>query len=92
LGDERILSPKSTALLSTQFRMPTGQAGYRQGIAWHVYQIQDGRTYLRHAGGGPGFATEMRIYPENHLGMVIMGNDTTFPASLILDKAADIKW
>jgi hypothetical protein len=34
----------------------------------------------------------MRVYPEERLGMVIMGNDTTFPASAILDAAAAIDW
>jgi len=33
---------------------------------------------LSHAGGGPGFATQMRIYPEEYLGVVIMGSDTSF--------------
>ena len=49
-----------------------------QGLGWKSYQDPQGRTYLGHAGAGPGLATEMRIYPEERLGIVLMGNDTTF--------------
>ena len=36
----------------------------------------NGERYLEHMGGGPGFATTMRLYPDLGLGIVILANGT----------------
>jgi hypothetical protein len=37
-----------------------------------------GERYWEHLGGGAGFWTMMRVYPERELGLVTMGNATTY--------------
>lgn len=65
---------------------------YFQGLGWFVIHRADGTHQLEHNGGGPGFATEMRIYPEEGLGMVIMANGTYLPGRDILDRFASLDW
>ena len=43
------------------------------GLGWHVSETDD-RPYIYHMGGGAGFFTEMRVYPEEQLGIVAMAN------------------
>ena len=43
-------------------------------------------------GGGPGFATNMRVYPDKALGMVIMANGTYLPSNEILDLLTSLAW
>ena len=43
------------------------------GLGWHVGD-SDNRPYIYHMGGGAEFFTEMRIYPEERLGIVAMAN------------------
>ena len=38
--------------------------------------------------GGPGFATILRVYPEDNLGLVVMGNDTAINRAVL----ADMEW
>ena len=47
------------------------------GLSWYV--VPDAETdsfFIEHGGGGAGFATAMRLYPDRNLGMVIMANGT----------------
>ena len=44
-------------------------------MGW-LFVTDRGRMRLQHDGGGPGFATTMRLYPEEDLGIVIMANGT----------------
>jgi hypothetical protein len=34
--------------------------------------------YLKHLGGGGGFFNMMPIYPERNLGVIVMGNATSY--------------
>jgi CubicO group peptidase (beta-lactamase class C family) len=61
------------------------------GLGWGVYP-EGGRFYLDHGGGGPGFGADLRIYPEESLGMVIIANDTTYDPEAILDLFASLDW
>ncbi len=45
------------------------------GLAWFV-SASEGKRFLEHAGGGPGFATVMRLYPDTGLGIAILANGT----------------
>ena len=91
LEGARILLPESVRLLNNEPLIPM-EGGGSQGLGWKYYQDPQGRIYQGHAGGGPGFATELRIYPEQGLGLVLMGNDTTFNQKTVLDLAAGLDW
>jgi CubicO group peptidase (beta-lactamase class C family) len=61
------------------------------GLGWHIVP-EGARLRLQHRGGGPGFGSEMRLYPLEYLGMVVMANDTTYDRDAILDLAARLQW
>jgi CubicO group peptidase (beta-lactamase class C family) len=63
-----------------------------QGLGWRAHLITDGGRYLTHSDGGPGFATILRVYPEENLGVVVMGNDSTIDRKILADVLADVKW
>jgi CubicO group peptidase (beta-lactamase class C family) len=65
--------------------------GMRYGLGWHIVP-ERGRLRIQHRGGGPGFGSEMRLYPDEGLGMVVMANDTTYDRDAILDLAAQLDW
>jgi CubicO group peptidase (beta-lactamase class C family) len=61
------------------------------GLGWHI--VPEGqRLRIQHRGGGPGFGSEMRLYPDEGLGMVVIANDTTYDRDAILDLAAQLDW
>ena len=81
LDGARILSPQSVATMTA---IPGGPAatpgtvkvsGSQHGLGW-LFVADRSRLWLQHDGGGPGFATTMRLYPEEDLGIVIMANGT----------------
>lgn len=43
------------------------------GIGWK-HGCSDGSDFWNHEGGGPGFCTELRIYPQQQVGFVILIN------------------
>ena len=43
------------------------------GLGWKIGESPQGR-YLNHEGGGPGFTAELRLYPNQGLGMVMVMN------------------
>jgi CubicO group peptidase (beta-lactamase class C family) len=65
--------------------------GMSYGLGWHIVPEGD-QLRIQHRGGGPGFGSEMRLYPEEGLGMVVIGNDTTYDRDAILDLAARLNW
>jgi D-alanyl-D-alanine carboxypeptidase len=91
LDGQQILSAESAASLTAESQLPM-KGGGKQGLGWKFYHDPAGRLYMGHAGGGVGFATEMRLYPAEGMGLVLMGNDTTFPQERILDLAASLDW
>lgn len=81
LDGARILSPQSVAMMNAA---PLGReatagvakgTGSEHGLGW-LFVADSSRMWLQHDGGGPGFATTMRLYPEDDLGIVIMANGT----------------
>ncbi len=76
-GDVRLVSSESIAL------MQTIQARGRKldvGLGWfrrHSDHPSDER-YLEHLGGGGGFFNMMRIHPDRHTGVTVMGNATSY--------------
>jgi CubicO group peptidase (beta-lactamase class C family) len=93
----RILSQQSVALMTAEGHV-LGEgpniAAYengQHGLGWYV--IPEGqRLRLQHHGGGPGFATTLRLYPEEGLGIAIMANSTDLDRDGIADRLAQIDW
>lgn len=60
-------------------------------LGWAEYS-DEGRHWVQHQGGGPGFATLMRLYPEEDLVVVLMSNTTHLPSVKIADAVAALDW
>lgn len=71
--------------------LPTGSNPTERPLGWAVFSTSD-RLWVQHSGGGPGFATVMRLYPEENLGIVIMSNSTDLPRSALADAFASLEW
>jgi hypothetical protein len=59
------------------------------GFGW-FRQTSEGTGFADHLeqlGGGAGFFSEMRIYPEESLGIIVMGNATSFGIDGIIQAA-----
>lgn len=78
-----LLSPESVAVM--QRINPRG--GKRDfGLGWfRSREAREGRpAFVKHLGGGAGFWNVMRLYPEEALGVVMMGNTTSYDHESIL--------
>jgi CubicO group peptidase (beta-lactamase class C family) len=85
LDGNRILNPESVSLLNET----TPINGH--GLGWSV-GVYNNVSYLEHAGGGPGFATIMRLYPESNTGMAILANGTDLDREGLMDLLAKVNW
>jgi len=85
LGGKRILNPESISLM-TETSPIDGH-----GLGWSVGETNRTR-FIEHAGGGPGFATEMRLYPDEELGIAILANGTDLDRSGLVDLLASMNW
>jgi CubicO group peptidase (beta-lactamase class C family) len=97
LAGKHILTPESVRMMvNDSWVMGVhGEAdtypGMQYGLGWHI--VPEGERFrIQHRGGGPGFGSEMRLYPDEGLGMMVMANDTTYDRDAILDLAAQIDW
>jgi CubicO group peptidase (beta-lactamase class C family) len=83
-GGNRLLSPESVA----EMRRITPRGAKRDfGLGWYRFR-EAARKHLarvEHLGGGAGSWNVMRIYPEESLGVVMMGNTTLYDLESILD-------
>ena len=91
VGDARVLSPESVAEM--QRIVPRG--GKRDfGLGW--FRPREARerhpAFVEHLGGGGGFWNAMRVYPEESLGVVMMGNTTSYDHDSILDAIVGVPW
>ncbi|MBL0306469.1 MAG: beta-lactamase family protein [Chitinophagaceae bacterium] len=83
------------------FKYPDGRicavtSAYCYGLGWT--KDCDGKTYISHSGGLPGFGSQWRIMPEYGIGVVAFANRTYSPFGTInlrvldtLIKLADLK-
>ena len=85
LDGNLILHPESISLL-TETAPIDGH-----GLGWFVNESNNVR-YLEHAGGGPGFATMMRLYPDTELGIAILANGTDLARESLMDLLAIMDW
>jgi CubicO group peptidase (beta-lactamase class C family) len=97
LDGQRILAPQTVRLMIADSHVlgRHGEAdsypGMSYGLGWHI--VPEGlRLRIQHRGGGPGFGSEMRLYPDEGLAMVVIANDTTYGRDSILDLAATLDW
>lgn len=97
LAGAHILSPQSVALMTHDSQVlgeGPNMAAYprgRHGMGWYVIP-EAGRVRLQHDGGGPGFATTLRLYPEEGLGIAILANGTDLDRDGISLRLAEIDW
>lgn len=66
---------------STIGARPTGMS-----YSWFKGKLK-GHRYYAHAGGGGGYYVEVRVYPDLHVGSVIMFNRSGMTDERLLDKA-----
>jgi CubicO group peptidase (beta-lactamase class C family) len=88
LDGARILSPESVAMMTREENIvnvkggPTSvYEGLRHGLGWWTWPDGE-RSRLMHTGGGPGFAAIMQLYPEERLGIILLGNEFAYGAAL----------
>ena len=62
-----------------------------RGIGWAVGS-SDGKPYVEHMGGGPGFATTLRIYPNTELGIAVLSNGTDLDRTGLADLLGRMDW
>jgi CubicO group peptidase (beta-lactamase class C family) len=82
-GGAGVLSPESVRRMQTM--VAAGQAGIESrvgvGLAWKIGSVE-GRRFLNHEGGGAGFTTELRIYPEAGIGIALGMNAMRAPRTM----------
>ncbi len=92
LDGQRILSEESVARMIHESHVLPGNSpeacNYRDydqmhhGLGWYVVKNPD-IEFIAH-GGGPVFASDMRLYPDREQGMVVIANDShCSPAALV---------
>jgi len=101
---ERILSEESVATMTNESHLRPGSSPEAadfdemyHGLGWFAIPIaastgRQDKFYLAHSGGGPGFSTNMRLYPEDNFGVVIMANGTYLEREKILGLVASLEW
>lgn len=95
LEGKRILSPDTVSMMTHESHIVSVDTGQTdapiQGLGWEIIQ-EEKRLCLQHGGGGPGFGSTMRLYPEESLGLMVIANDTTYDSKEILQLAASLEW
>jgi D-alanyl-D-alanine carboxypeptidase len=92
LDGSTILSPRSVESMLYDSWVKAGKSpetsdydDARHGLGWFILQDSN-EVYFHHGGGGPGFATGMRVYPESDLAIVVMANGTQLPTDEIITR------
>jgi CubicO group peptidase (beta-lactamase class C family) len=84
-GASPVLTADSTRRMQTM--VAEGAAGiesrYGMGLGWKLGRAGE-RLFLNHEGGGAGFTTELRIYPEARLGVALAMNHMRMPGTMKL--------
>ncbi len=91
-GGASILQPGTVSMMNSVSENLSRPGDSVRGLGWQAHLTTDGRRYLTHSGGGPGFATIFRVYPEENLGVVVMGNDSAIDRETLADIMAEMEW
>jgi len=78
-------------LLSPQGRQLLLSPGPEPPLGWPESN-KSGRFWLQQSGGGPGYASIMRLYPEENLGIVVMANNTNLAREELVEVLAGVDW
>lgn len=78
--------------LNSQYKYPGGRAcatvtAYAYGLAWT--KDCEGRVFIGHSGGLPGFGSNWKIMPDYNIGVICFSNLTYAPTSLINTQVLD---
>jgi CubicO group peptidase (beta-lactamase class C family) len=84
LDGTRILSAESTRAMRT---IQARGKGIEVGLGWYRRGDDPDRGFVEHLGGGAGFWTCMRLYPDHDVGVVVMGNATSYDHDAIATAA-----
>ena len=87
----RLLSADSVS----EMRRITPRGGKRDfGLGWfRLHEARERRpAFVEHLGGGARFWNVMRIYPEESLGVVVMGNTTSYDHESVCDAIVSVPW
>jgi CubicO group peptidase (beta-lactamase class C family) len=85
LNEAQVLSPESVSTL-TETSPIDGR-----GLGWYIGE-SNGERYLEHMGGGAGFASTMRLYPEAGIGIAILANGTDLDRKGLADLVKGLDW
>lgn len=85
LDNKLILHPESVSVLTGTHPIDG------RGLGWLVGESNSER-YIDHAGGGAGFATIMRIYPDQNLGIAILANGTDLDREGLAELLKSLDW
>jgi CubicO group peptidase (beta-lactamase class C family) len=101
LDGQRIPSEESVATLTYEGHILPGNtpeaADFKeydemyQGLGW-AYVVEGDDFFIAHSGGGPGFAANMRLYPDRGLGMVVLANGSYLAREELFDLVASLDW
>jgi D-alanyl-D-alanine carboxypeptidase len=74
--DGQVLSSASVREMLEPSRTRDGRVMHI-GLAWHLGSIH-GERFAVHEGGGGGWRSELRLYPDRGYAVAVLGNETTF--------------
>jgi CubicO group peptidase (beta-lactamase class C family) len=87
-----ILQPESVALMNSVMDELISPKEELRWLGWIARLTEDGRRFLWHGGGGPGMQSLFRVYPDEKLGVVVIGNHTTIDREGLADMLAGMAW
>jgi len=91
VNSARLLSAESV----DEMRRIAPRGGKRDfGLGWFRPRetVQRRPAFVEHLGGGAGFWNVMRIYPEESLGVMVMGNTTSYDHESVCDAIVSVPW
>jgi len=87
-----ILQPETVSIMNDVLESLSPDNTFAQGLGWQAHLSADGRRSMGHSGGGPGFATIFRVYPDENLGIAVMANDSTIDREILADILVNVSW
>ncbi len=84
MEDSKLISREHKNLMFTKQKLNNGEE-IQMGLGWFCGTL-NGREYYTHPGGGGGYYSELRIYPEQNFASVIMFNRSGMSDERFLDK------
>jgi CubicO group peptidase (beta-lactamase class C family) len=98
IDGNRILTPADVSAMSHRHidatHSPAPIPGIGFGLGWFQLEAA-GRVSLSHGGQGTGFASMMRLYPQERLGIAVLANSTYLGRNFgldLVDLLGDLPW